>query len=124
MFVFGVNRGSPHAIAPFALRPGVRFDAVVVVSISSTTGITGMVVDVVGGTSAAIPAGQIHVAGKMVRVDVSSGLLPTPSGGVSASHYTFNLWPREALGPDSTIASFIPEDSMAPIFAEGHHRKG
>src|SRR4029078_13607999 len=47
LYVFGVNRGSPGAIAPFALRQGVRFDAVVVVSINNVTGISAAVVDIV-----------------------------------------------------------------------------
>ena len=121
LFVFGVNRGSPNAVAPFALRPGVVFDAVVVVSINNKTGITATVVDIVGGTRTAVSADHIHIEGRTVRVNVDPALLPTPTGGVSIEHYTFNLWPREAGGPDTTIASFIPENAMAPISVEGHH---
>jgi len=124
LYVFGVNRGSPNAVAPFALRKGVVFDAVLVVSINNTTGITASVTDIVGGTRTAISADHIHIEGRNVRVDIDPALLPTPAGGVSVEHYAFNLWPREALGPDSTIASFIPENSMAPIKVDGHHHGG
>jgi hypothetical protein len=120
LFVFGVNRGSPKAIAPFALRPGVVFDSLVIVTINNATGISASAIDLAGGTRTVISADHIHIEGKKVRVDVDPALLPTPAGGVSVEHYTFNLWPREAGGPDSTIASFIPENSMAPIAVEGH----
>jgi len=121
LYVFGVNRGSPKAIAPFALRPGVRFDSLVVVSIINMSGISATVIDLTTGTSTSLPTDRIHIEGREVRVAVDASLLPTPTGGVSADQYTFNLWPRESLGPDSTIASFIPENSMAPISVEGRH---
>ena len=121
LYVFGINRGSPKAVAPFALRQGVVFDAVVVVSINNQTGITASVTDIVGRTHTVVPSNQVHIDGKEVRLSIDASLLPTPTGGVDVSHYTFNLWPREAGGPDSTIASFIPENSMAPVSVEGHH---
>ena len=124
LYVFGVNRGSPNAIAPFALRPGVKFDAVVVVSINNVTGISASVVDIVGGTRTSVTADHVHIHGREVSVDIDPALLPTPTGGVSIEHDTFNLWPREGNGPDTTIASFIPENSMAPITVEGHHHGG
>lgn len=120
LFVFGINRGSPLASAPFALRPGVKFDAVVTVLIDKT-GITAAVVDLAAGrTSTSLSADHVKIEGRDIRVDVDAKLLPTPTDGVSVSHYTFNLWPRESRGPDSTIASFIPENAMAPIAVKGH----
>lgn len=126
LFVFGVNRGSPKAIAPFALRQGVKFDAVVTVAITNVPGgkatVAAAVVDIAaGGTRTPLSADHVKIEGRDIRVDVDASLLPTPAGGVSASHYTFNLWPRESTGPDSTIASFIPENAMAPIAVKGHH---
>jgi len=127
LYVFGVNRGSPKAIAPFALRQGVKFDSLVIVSITKATtpgtspNITASVVDLTNGARTVVSPDRIHIEGHEVRVDVDASLLPTPAGGVPISQYTFNLWPREATGPDTTIASFIPENSMAPISVQGHH---
>lgn len=121
LYVFGVNRGSPKVIAPFALRPGVKFDSVVVVSINNATGLSATVVDVTTGKRTSLSNDQIHIEGRKVSVEVDPSLLPTPAGGVPLASYTFNLWPRESGGPDKTIASFIPENSMAPISVEGHH---
>src|SRR5207248_2288089 len=98
-YVFGVNRGSPHAVAPFFHRPGVVFDALVVVSVTQESGISARVVDLAaGGVATTLPAGGVHISGKQVRVDVDPALLPTPAGGVPLAQYTFNLWPRSSLG--------------------------
>jgi hypothetical protein len=123
-FVFGVNRGSPRAVAPFFDRPGVVFDSVVVVSITQESGISAKVTDLATGASTTLPPSSVRVSGRQVSVVVNPALLPTPPGGVPLAQYTFNLWTRTSLSDPtptpsqphpSTVASFIPEDAMAPI---------
>jgi len=118
-YVFGINRGIPgKEVAPFDGRPGINFDTVVVVSITPS-GITGMINDLANGTQQTIDPRQIHVSGHEVRVTVNPTQLQTLQGNIPLSQDTFNLWPRDSLAmtpsASSHVASFIPENSMAPI---------
>jgi hypothetical protein len=132
VYVFGVNRGSPKAVAPFFNRPGVVFDSVVAVSVSHDTGITATVTDLTTGTSTKLDPRSVKIEGRDVQVTVNPALLPTPAGGKPLSQYTFNLWPRSSLANPaptaaqphaSFVASFIPENGMAPIqVPRGHGR--
>lgn len=131
-YVFGVNRGSPQAVAPFFNRPGISFDSVVVVSITHDNGISASVRDLRSGVSTTLSPDRIKIEGRELRVTVDPTLLPTPTGGKPLSQYTFNLWPRSSLAnptPTATqlhpsfVASFIPENGMAPIHVpQGHSR--
>jgi|GEM_PF-4668224 len=123
-YVFGVNRGSPQAITPFFNRPGISFDAVVIISISSDSGVTASVRDLTTGASTTLSPNSVRIQGRDLRVTVDPALLPTPAGGKPLDQSTFNLWPRTSLAnptPTPTqphpsfVASFIPENSMAPI---------
>ncbi|HWE38018.1 MAG TPA: hypothetical protein VG406_15715 [Isosphaeraceae bacterium] len=122
-YAIGINRGSSSAIAPFTNRPNVIFDAVVAVEVQPQ-GISAILVDLTappGTAPTQLPAGSARVNGRQVQVTVDPALLPTPPGGVPLTQFTFNLWPRSSLSmaplPDgrSVVASFIPEDGMAPI---------
>lgn len=124
-YVFGINRGSANAVTPFFQRPGVKFDAVVVVSVTHDNGISASVRDLVTGVATNLPADSVHIGGAKVQVTVDPSLLP-PVGGLPLSQYTFNLWPRSSLGNppantthDSFVASFLPENAMAPIQVKG-----
>lgn len=118
-YVFGFNRGGSKEIAPFYMRPGIRFDSVVIVSITPAGGITGSVVDFVNNTKTSLPPGSIQIEGRQLFVTINPALLPMIPGGVSLNKYEFNLWPRSSLnnaGMGQYVASFIPEFGMAPIF--------
>jgi hypothetical protein len=122
-YAIGIDRGSPMAIAPFAGRPNIVFDAVVAVEVQPE-GISAILVDLTaprGTPPTQLPAGSARVMGREVQVTVDPALLPTPPGGVPMTQFTYNLWPRSSLSmaplPNggSVVASFIPEDGMAPI---------
>jgi hypothetical protein len=128
-YVFGVNRGSAQAITPFFNRPGVTFDAVVVVSITHDQGITASIRDFTTGQATNLSPSSVRISGSQVRVIVDPSLLPTPAGGVPLSQYRFNLWPRSSLSNpapnpnhDSFVASFIPENAMARISVPHGHK--
>jgi len=125
-FVWGVNRGG--AATPgtaFPNRPGVVFDAVVVVSVE-TEGVSASVRTLgPGGGVTALPASSVFVSGRTVSVAVPVGALP--STGFTPDQYRVNLWPRSAL-PDptrtvlqnaATVASFVPENGTLPVLTVG-----
>src|SRR5262249_48652048 len=124
--------GSSKAVTPFFQRPGISFDAVVVVSVTHDAGISASVTDLTTGTRTVLPAGSVKIEGSEVRVTVDPSLLPTPAGGKPMSQWTFHLWPRSSLAnpaPTPTqphpsfVASFVPENAMAPIHVpHGHDR--
>lgn len=117
-FVWGFDR-SGHLgpqNAPFTNRPDIRFDAVVVVQVKADGTVSGSVRDLATNTTTEqIPANQIRIDGRRVEVVITDPTTALPSTGLPLSQYRFNLWPRVALGPSSTVVSFAPEDSMAPI---------
>jgi hypothetical protein len=122
-FAIGIDRGSPMAIAPFTNRPNIVFDAVVAVEVQPQ-GVSAILVDLTapqGTPPTQLPAGSARVMGRQVQVTVDPALLPTPPGGVPMTQFTYNLWPRSSLSMaplhngGSVVASFIPEDGMAPI---------
>jgi len=119
-YVFGIDRLSPSAVTPFFRRPGVKFDAVVVVSVEQE-GIKASVTDLATHTTTALDPKAVHISGRSVTVTVDPALLPTPAGGVALSQSRFNLWPRSdlsnvlQLNHGSFVASFVPEDATARI---------
>ena len=119
-YVFGFNRGAGTGdIAPFFNRPGIRFDAVVAVSVTPT-GVTATVNDFVNKTRTALPAGSVRIQDRIIQVALDPSLLPPVPGGVPFNRYQFNLWPRSSLnnaGMGQYVASFDPAFGMAPIFS-------
>jgi len=81
LYVWGVDRGTNNA--PFgAFRPGVLFDAVVILRPDGT----GIVIDTTGALPAAnLPAGSITIAGNTITGTVDKSLLP--SLGFSRSNF-------------------------------------
>lgn len=119
-YVFGIDRGSPQAIAPFEGRPGVMFDAVVVAKVEMA-GVSASVVDLTTGSTTPLSARSVKIAGKTVSITLNARLLPTPPGGLPLSEGSFNFWPESDLpsylqpASGSPVASFLPESSDAPI---------
>ena len=110
LYVFGVDRGTNNA--PFgAFRPGVLFDAVVILLPNGT----GSVRDLISSVSTPLPAGAVHVGGDTVAADVSASLLP--SEGFAFDQYLANLWPRNGLGLNTQIADFAPDNSDFKVSA-------
>jgi len=109
LFVWGVNRGSNAA--PFgAFRPGVLFDAVVILRPDGT----GTVLDTTNAVPPAnLAAGSVTISGNSI-----SGLVPATllaSLGFTPEQYQVNLWPRTGLGDNALIADFAPDNSDAAV---------
>lgn len=128
-YVFGINRGSSQAIAPFPGRPNVIFDAVVAVSVESE-GVSASVTDLTkppGTGTTDLPASAVRVQGKRVRVVVPLSLLltPTPTPTLPLTLWRVNLWPRTELPPagPETVASFVPENAMFRILVPRGQRR-
>jgi len=113
-YVWGIDRGGA-ANAPFPDESAVSFNAVVVVTADAAGALSG-VVNLLAGVPAQ-PVTAVLTAPDTIEVTVPVSLLP--STGLAASAYRWNLWPRSAVGGSATaqIASFIPEDALAPLVA-------
>ncbi len=113
VYVWGIDRNGNLAPGPFTNRPNIKFDAVVVVSLSTSFAPAASVVDLSSGVSTALPAGSATVHGRTVSVTVPGTLLP--STGLSPSHYRFNFWPEDGGAGNSSVASFAPERTTARV---------
>lgn len=117
-YVWGVDRGllSPSNEAIFgAFRPGVLFDAVVILQDMGGTG-SGFIVDFAhGGAMTALPAGDVTFSGDTIKAFVPGADLT--SAVLNGSQYQVNLWTRQGLNAsDNTqIAEFAPSNMDAPI---------
>jgi hypothetical protein len=117
VFVWGIDRGSPNAIAPFPNRPDIVFDAAVVVTILPGQGVQGYVEDLTASPASVttLDPRDITINGPSIEVNFNPNLLPTP-GGPPLSAGAFNLWTLNSPSSSPTnIVSFTPDTSDAPI---------
>jgi hypothetical protein len=113
-YVIGLDRGNANN-APFQGEPNVNFNSVVAVTVQPDGTATGAVTLIPGGPAGNLPPGAIQINGAKIQVTVASTLF-TPTGSLSAAGYVWNLWPRVGVGgAQSQVASFIPENAMAPF---------
>lgn len=114
VYVWGLDRNGNLPTGPFAGRPNIRFDALVIVRPDATSLPTAQVVNLVRGNTTDLPAGAARIIGRKVSVTVPAGLLPSTS--LAAAHYRFNYWPEDGGPPvSSSVASFAPEFTMATV---------
>ena len=112
-YVFGIDRSGKLPAGPFPGRPDIRFDALVVVTLTPGKAPTATVTDLTTNTSTSLPSGSVLVRGQVIAVNVPGGLLP--STGLDPSQYHFNYWTKDG-GPGAThIASFAPEFNDAQV---------
>lgn len=122
-FVFGLKRG-PAATALFPTRPGIRFDAVVVIGITPS-GVSGYVQDIArGNVVTTFDPARISFRGRTARVTIPTNLLPGADG---ASNLRFAVWARSRLEHgladiDDFVASFLPENRTAAVRKAGRPR--
>jgi hypothetical protein len=114
VFVWGIDRNGNLPPGPFMGRPGVTFDAVVVVSLSPSHTVSARVMDLAHRTTTTLPPGSAMIHGATVSVSVPASLLP--STGLAPSQYRFNFWPEDGGPPvSSSVASFVPEFTTAQV---------
>jgi hypothetical protein len=114
VFVWGIDRSLNPPASPFANRPNIKFDAVVVVSLDANLSPTALVKDLARGTTTPLPAGSASIQGRSVSVTVPASLLP--STGLAPSQYRFNYWPEDGGPPVSaSVASVAPENTTAQV---------
>jgi hypothetical protein len=126
-YVFGINRGSSSAVAPFPGRPNIVFDAVVTVSVE-TEGISASVTDLTrprGQGTTDLPASSVHIRGNRVTVSLPLSDL-TATAASPVNRWGVNLWPRSELPPADfhSVASFVPENALFPIAVAGRGATG
>jgi peptidoglycan/LPS O-acetylase OafA/YrhL len=112
-YVWGFNRGAA-TMAPFPDEPNVKFDSVLAVTVTPTGAASGTINLMNGATPASVPV--TLTAPDTLSVTFPVAMLPQ-TGTTPPSGYVWNLWPRNGLGgaPAAQIASFIPENAMAPF---------
>jgi len=107
-YVFGLDRNGMPPIGPFPDRQDIRFNAVVVVTLTPGQSPTASVTDLTTGKTTNLPRGSVRIRGQVLAVNVPGRLLP--STGLDPSQYRFSYWPEN---PDPSlkqqIASFAPE---------------
>jgi hypothetical protein len=114
VYVWGLDRNGNLPTGPFAGRPNIRFDALVIVRLDATHTPPSQVVDLVRGITTDLPAGSARIISRKVTVTVHTSLLP--STGLAPAHYRFNYWPEDGGPPvSSSAASFATEFTMAPV---------
>lgn len=117
-YVWGVDRSGNLPPGPFAGRPDVTFDAVIVVRLDSSLATTAQVMDLASGTTTTLPAHAVRIHGATIQVKVPASLLP--STGLPPSQYGFNYWPEDGGPPiSSSVASFLPESTDAQVGTSG-----
>jgi len=114
LFVWGVDRGT-HTAGFGAFRPGVLFDAVVILRPDGTGAVTDLAATPPASTP--LPAGSVTISGNTIRGVVPASMLP--SKGMPAASYGVNLWPRTGLGNNAQIADFAPDNSDASVILTG-----
>jgi hypothetical protein len=113
-YVWGVDRNGNLPAGPFQGRPNIKFDAVVVVQLSSSMAVNAMVVDQASGITTPLPSNAVSIQGKTISVVVPSSDLP--STGLAPSQYRFNFWPEDGGPPvSSSVASFLPETNTVQV---------
>lgn len=115
-YVFGFDRGAGterFVTGTPSVGAGVRFDLVLLLRPDGTSQIN----DLVGGTSTPLPAGTVVISGNTISsLPISLSLFPTR--GLSATEYTFNLWPRvSTISGNAAISDFAPDASNALVTA-------
>jgi len=117
-YVWGVDRSGHLPAGPFEGRPGVTFDAVIVVQLNSSLAETAQVVDLASGATTNLPASAVRIHGATIRVKVPASLLP--STGLPPSQFRFDFWPKDGgSAGSSSIASFLPESTDAQVGTSG-----
>jgi uncharacterized protein (TIGR03118 family) len=120
-YVFGIDRNGKLPPGPLPGRPDIRFDALVVVTLTPGAAPTASVTDLTTSTSTSLPTGSILVRGQTIVVNVPGSLLP--STGLDPSQYRFDYWPEDGNPGATHIASFAPEFNDAPVGVIGDVRE-
>jgi hypothetical protein len=106
-YVFGVDRSGNLPPGPFPGRPGIQFDATVVVKIVPGQATTVTVNDMLNKTTTTVQNPALQISGKKVSVVIPGSLLPSKI--LDPAHYRFAAWPEDGLAGSTHIASFAPE---------------
>jgi hypothetical protein len=114
VYVWGIDRSGNLAAGPFKNRPGIQFDAVVVVTLDASLAPTAKVIDLATGTTTNLAASSVRIHGRTIAVVVPGSTLP--STGLPPSQYRFNYWPEASgMSGSAAVASFAPEFTTMPV---------
>jgi uncharacterized protein (TIGR03118 family) len=120
-YVFGIDRNGKLPVGPFPGRPDIRFDAVVVVTLTPGKAPTATVTDLLTLKTTSLPQDSVLIQGPVISLTVPGGLLP--STGLDPSQYRFNYWTKDGNPGATHIASFAPEFNDAQVGMIGDVRE-
>jgi hypothetical protein len=111
-YLFAINRGGAKSPGPIPGRPGILFDAAVLVAVQPS-GITAFVKNLNNKSAPTqLPSSDVAINGFTVRVSVPLKLLPATGGATDPSQYSvnFSAWNGNPLtAGHHSLASMVPE---------------
>ena len=111
-YLWAINRGGAKSPGPIPGRPGIKFDAAVIVAVENT-GVTAFVKDLTNSSAPVqLPSSDVSISGFTLRVAVPLSMLPATGGATDPSQYSvnFSAWNANPLtSSHHNIASLVPE---------------
>lgn len=111
-YVFAFDRSSGRAVAPFASRPGLRYDATVTVTVTGRAA-TAVVTDLVTGAVTALDRRAIQVRGATLQVSLSPKLLVAPNSLLKTTSFAF--WTQDQAVPGIEHVGSFAADANVPV---------
>ena len=112
-YVFGIDRSGKLPAGAFPGRPDIRFDAVVVVTLTPGQPPAATLTDLTTQKTTSLPRGSVLIRGQTVSVQVPASLIP--STGLDPSLFRFDYWTTDGGPVPTHIASFAPEFNDAQV---------
>ena len=85
-YVFGIDRNGKLPAGPFPGRPDIRFDALVLVTLTPDKAPTASLTDLTTNTSTSLPSGSVLVRGQVLAVNVPVEKLRSMLGLTSVNY--------------------------------------
>ena len=113
-YVWGVDRGlgtERFNSGALPIGAGVKFDSVVIFRQNGSA-----TVNLLDGSPPTVLPGVVTFSGSTISGSIAGSLLPSTNFGLA--HYTWNLWPRDALVlpvSNAALSDFAPDASNAAV---------
>ncbi len=116
LYLIGVDRGSgtPRFLnspnAPPIIGPNVLWDAIVRINPNGT----GNFNNIIANANTPLNPADIHIDGNEFTASVPLSLMQ-PAATKPPREWTYNLWPRDAIGNNVHVSDLAPDDGNSPV---------
>jgi hypothetical protein len=116
LYLIGVDRGrgTPRFLsmpnAPPVIGPNVLWDSIVRINANGT----GNFNNILANVNTTLNPADIHISGDEFTVSVPLSLM-LPAAARPPQEWTYNLWPRNAVGSNVQVSDLAPDDGNAPV---------